>query len=133
MITKERCRAIIHFPPDLPISFYTIFEIRIREVVMVGFLFQAVMRKQMVRFLYRGMYRHVTPVRIEATDNGAVLCGLEHGSPITRRYNVGEMIGLSVVDDPNTPEAKRHTPWVVGEEIDAKLTLEEKLRKHGFH
>ncbi|HOE10520.1 MAG TPA: hypothetical protein PLQ35_09965 [bacterium] len=99
---------------------------------MVGVLFQAVMRKQMVRFLYRGMWRHVTPVRMEATEKGAVLCGLEHASPITRRYNVGEMIGLSVVEDPNSPETKHYTPWVVGEEIDAKLTLEEKLRKHGF-
>lgn len=96
---------------------------------MVGLLFQAISSKQMVCFLYRGMKRYVTPVRVEATSMGAVLFGVEHGSPAERRYNVMEMIGLAVVQDPSVPEERRFTPWVYGEEGEEKLTPEEKIRK----
>ncbi len=95
---------------------------------MVGLLFQAVMRRQMVSFLYRGARRYVMPLRVEATGRGAVLCGREYASPSIRRYYVMEMIGLRLVEDPSDPSIRRFTPWVFEEE-EKELTMEEKLRR----
>ena len=92
---------------------------------MVGLLFQAITNKQMVCFLYRGMKRYVTPLRIESTANGVVLYGREGDDPLQRKYKGGEMIGVSLVADPTVPEARRHTPWMYGE-LEEELPPEEK-------
>jgi hypothetical protein len=94
---------------------------------VVGVLFQGITNKQMVCFLYRGIKRYVRPVRITATSRGAVLYGFEYGSVAQRIYNVMEIIGPAIVQDPNIPEARRYTPWIY-EEMEAELTQEEKLR-----
>lgn len=94
---------------------------------MVGLLFQAITNKQMVRFLYKGMTRYVTPIYVEAGKDGAVLHGYEKASTEERVYKVTDMVALRVVDDPDAPETRRYTPYTF--ELKAKMSVEEKLQK----
>ena len=94
---------------------------------MVGLLYQALTNKKMVCFFYRGAKRYVTPVRVQSFPRGAVLLGQEYAAASLRQYNVGEMIGLSILEESVPPEAYRLTPWPYGDEGEEKLTEEEKL------
>ena len=98
---------------------------------MVGLLFQAITNKQMVSFSYRGLTRYVKPQSIFCTSESTILNGLEYGSPMERKYNIGEMVGLAIVEDPDDPKVGQFTPWV--EDIKDELSVEEKLMKSAAH